>query len=90
MKTSSIIVTTLIVSATCVILAALFALDKGSKASNKITRKGKLYRDYLMDNLYDFANSVSHTFENLEDKTMRLSTIVNAKANEIKADLNQK
>lgn len=90
MKTSSIIVTTLFVSAAGVIVVALFAPGKDSKARNKIARKGKLYKDYLMDKFYDFADSVSHPFENLEDKTMRLSNKFNAKANKIKAELDQK
>ena len=89
MKTSSILVTTLLVGAAGVIAAALFATGKDSKKTKKISRKGKLYKDYLMDNLYDFADSVSHPFENLEDKTVRLSKKFNAKANKIKTELNQ-
>jgi len=78
------------VGAAVVIVATLFAPGKASETRNKITRKGKLYRDYMMDNFHDFADSVTHPFENLEDKTMRLSTIVRSKANEMKTELNNK
>jgi len=77
------------VGAAGVIAASLFATGKDSKATNKIARKGKLYKDFLMDNFHDFADSVAHPFENMENKTVRLSKKINTKANKIKAELNQ-
>jgi len=60
MKTSSIIATALFVGSAGIIAAALFVPNKGTRARNKIIRKGNLYKDYLMDKFYDFADSVSH------------------------------
>lgn len=90
MKRSSIIITALFAGAGGVIAGSLFAPGKGSKTRSKMARKTRLYKDYLMDNFFDFTNSVSHPFENLEDETIRLSKKANAKAKEIKAELNQK
>lgn len=73
-----------------VIAATLFAPGKGSETRKKMVRKGRLYKDYLVDNFYDFADTVSHPFENLEDETIRLSRNAKAKAKEIKAEVNQK
>ncbi len=89
MKRSSVIITTLIVGAGGVIAATLLSPGKRSKTRNKMVRKGKLYKDYLVDQFYDFANSVSHPFETLQDETMRLSKKANAKAKEIRADVKQ-
>jgi gas vesicle protein len=90
MKTSSIILTALFAGAAGVTAVTLFAPGKGSKRRSKMARKGKLYKDYLMDNIYDFADSVSHPFQNLEDDTVRLGKKANAKAKKIKSELNQK
>ena len=90
MKKSSIVATVLFVGAAGVITAALLTAGKGSSTRNRMTRKGKLYKDYLMDKFYDFSDSVSSRYEDLEDKTKRLGQTANAKANEIMAELNQK
>ncbi len=90
MKTSSMILTTLFVGAGGVLAGTLLAPGKGTKTRRKVARKARLYKDYLVDNFYDFADSISHPFENLEDETIRLSKKANAKAKEIKAELNQK
>lgn len=90
MKKKSIIITSLFIGAAGAIAATLLAPGKGSKTRNKMARKGKLYRDYLVDNFYDAANSVSHPFETLEDETMRLSKKANAKAKEIREKVGQK
>ena len=46
MKISSMIITGLFVGAAGAIAASIFASDKASKTRNKMTRKGKLYKDY--------------------------------------------
>lgn len=90
MKTSSIIVTALCVGAGGVIAGTLFATGRGSKMRNKMARKGKLYKDYLMDKFYDYADSIPHPFEGMEDQTIRLSKKAIYKAEKIKAEALQK
>jgi gas vesicle protein len=90
MRMSSIIVTTLFIGTAGIIAGTLFVPGKGSKTRNKMARKGKLYKDYLLDNFYDFADSVSHPFETLENETIRLSKKAKAKTKEIKTEVNQK
>lgn len=90
MKISSFIATTLFAAAAGVIAGTLFAPGKGSRTRNRITRKGQGYKDYLMDNFDNFADSVSHPFEKLEDETIRLRKKANAKVKQIKTGVNQK
>ena len=90
MKTSSIIFTSLFVGTAGAIAATLFAPDKGINTRNKMARKGKLYKDYLVDNIYNFADSVSHPFENLEDEAKRLSKKAKKKAEEVGAEVNHR
>ncbi len=89
MKTSTIIVTTLFVGAAGIIVAALFATDKDSRATNRITRKGKLYKDYLIDKFYDYSDFVLHPLEKIEDKALRMNKYLDAKAIKIKAEANK-
>jgi gas vesicle protein len=90
MKISSIMITAFFVGAGGVIAGTLFAPQKGSKIRRRIARKGQEYKDYLADNFNEFADSVSHPFEDMEDKTIRLSQKAIDKGKKIKAEVNQK
>lgn len=90
MKISSIIATAIFAGAAGAIAGTLFAPGKGSKTRKNLARKGQGYKDYIQDNFDDFADSVSHPFETLEDETMRLSKKAKAKANEVISEVNQK
>lgn len=90
MKISSVIITTLFAGAAGAIAGTLFAPGKGSKTRNRIARKGQEYKDYVQDNLNDFADSVTHPFEDMEDKTIRLSQKAIEKAKKIKENATQK
>ena len=89
MRTSSIIITGLFVGVAGAIAATLFAPDKGAKTRSRIAKKGHEYKDYLLDNYDDLSNAVLHPFETLEDETKRLSKKAKAKANDVKAEVNQ-
>lgn len=90
MKISSIIITTLFVGTAGVIAGTLFAPGKGSKTRSRIAKKGQEYKDNMQNNFNDFAESVSHPFESLEDETIRMSEKAKGKAKEIKKKVNQK
>lgn len=90
MKISSVIVTTIFAGAAGIIAGTLFAPGKGEKTRNRISKKGHEYKDYLVDNFDEIANSVSHPFENAEDQTIRLSEKAIDKAKKIKAEAKQK
>lgn len=53
-------------------------------------QKGQEYKESIKDHLNEFAETVSHPFEDLEDKTIRLSTNAIDKAKKIKAEVNKK
>lgn len=85
MKISSILITSLFIGAAGAITGVLFAPGKGSNTRRKISRNSHKYRDYISENFDDLADSVVHSFENLEDKASRLSKQVRKTAKEIKS-----
>lgn len=90
MKLSSIIITGLFAGAAGAIAGTLFAPRKGSKTRNKIARKSHQYKESIKDNINELTDSISHPFEDVEDKTIRLSNKAIDKAKKIKGELNQK
>lgn len=90
MKISSLIITGLFAGAAGAIAATLFAPHKGSKTRNKMVRKGQEYKDSIKGHLNEFADTVSHPFEDMEDKTIRLSTKAIDKAKKMKSEVNKK
>ena len=65
MKITTFIAAAVVAGAAGVIAGTYFTTGKGPNMS----RKGMLYKDYLIDNL----SSDSHPFDNLEVETIRLS-----------------
>jgi gas vesicle protein len=92
MKTSRIILSTIIASAVGVAVGMLFAPQKGSKTRQKISKKNHEYSDYVSDKVEEFVDSISHPLENIEDETERLALKANKKAkivaSKLKTELN--
>ena len=84
MKISAVILTSLFVGAAGAITAILFAPDKGKKTREKIAKRGQEYKEYVIDNYNDLAESVAHPFENVVDQTQRLSKKAVEKAGNLK------
>lgn len=89
MKITSIIMTGLLAGAAGAIAGTLFAPGKGSKTRNKIAKKGQEYKESVKDNFNEITDSITHPFEDIEDKTIRISQKAIDKAKEIKAGVNQ-
>ncbi len=89
MKITSIIMTGLLAGAAGAIAGTLFAPGKGSKTRNKIAKKGQEYKESVKDNFNEITDTITHPFEDIEDKTIRISQKAIDKAKEIKAGVNQ-
>lgn len=85
MKISSMIISSLFAGAAGAIAGTLFAPNKGTKTRDNIAKKGHEYKEYLMDNYDDLADSVSNRFENLADETKSLSKKAKEKAKKAKS-----
>ena len=90
MRILPIAVTTLVMGAAGAIAATLLAPDKGAKTRKKIAKRGQEYKEYLVNNYNDLADTVIHPFEDMQDKTIRLSQKAIKKAEKIKKDAIQK
>ncbi len=91
MKTSKIILSTLLASAAGVAIGMLFAPQKGSRTRRKISEKNHEYSDYLTDKFESFVDAVSHPLESIENEAKRLARTdgKNAKkeASEVNSDV---
>lgn len=72
MKTSRILLSTLLASAAGVAIGMLFAPQKGSKTRKQISEKNHEYSDYLSDTYHDAVDSVTHSLESVQDETEKL------------------
>lgn len=88
MKALRIITTTLGATVIGVALGILFAPGKGSKTRHKISKRSHKYADHLSDSFDDFLDTVSHSFESVENETARLAKKGKDKAKKVVADLN--
>lgn len=89
MKISSIIVTFFVTGAAGAIAGSIFAARKGTKIRSRISKKGREYKDYILDSYNNFADTVTHPFEDLEDETIRVSKKAIQNAEKIKAIAHQ-
>ncbi len=88
MKTSTIILNTLLASAAGVVIGMLFAPQKGSKTRRQISEKNHQYSDYVADKFDNFIDSVSHPLESIEDETKRLARKANVSAKKVASEVN--
>jgi gas vesicle protein len=88
MKTSRIILSTLLASTAGVAIGMLFAPQKGSKTRRQISEKNHEYSDYLADKFDDFVDAVSHPLESIEDETKRLARKANTSAKKVASEVN--
>lgn len=90
MRTTTFILSTILVGVAGALAGTLFAPSKGSNTREKIAKKSQEYKDYLVDNFNEIAGSISHPFEDVEDQAERLSKNAINKAKEIKSDVSKK
>lgn len=88
MKALKIITTTLGATVIGVALGILFAPGKGSKTRHKISNRSHKYSDRIAKSLDDFLDTVSHSFESVENETARLAKKGKDQAKKVAADLN--
>ena len=88
MKTSRIILSTLLASAAGVAIGMLFAPQKGSKTRSQITEKNHEYSEYLAEKFDDFVDSMSHPLESIEGETKRLAKKANESAKKVASVVN--
>lgn len=87
MKALKIITTTLGATAIGVALGILFAPSKGSKTRHNISKKSHQYSDRIAESFDDFLDTVSHSFESVENETVRLAKKGKDQAKKVAADL---
>lgn len=88
MKALKIITTTLSATVIGVAIGILFAPNKGSKTRHSISKKSHQYSDRIADSFDDFLDTVSHSFESVENETVRLAKKGKDQAKKVAADLN--
>ncbi len=72
MKVSTALITTLALGAAGVVAATFLIPSKGERNRRALIKKGREYKDYLVDGVSDIAESISHTFESAENEAIRL------------------
>lgn len=87
MKTIKMIAVTLGATAMGVTLGMLFAPGKGSKTRHSISKKSHQYSDRIADSFDDFLDTLSQSFESVENEAARLAKNGKYKAKKISADL---
>lgn len=88
MKTSRIIMSTLLASAAGVGIGMLFAPQKGSKTRKQISEKNYEYSDYLSDTYHEFVDSVSQPLESIQNETEKLAKKANKSVKKVTSEVN--
>ncbi len=88
MKTSRIIMSTLLASAAGVGIGMLFAPQKGSKTRKQISEKNHEYSDYLSDTYHEFVDSVSQPLESIQNETEKLAKKANKSVKKVTSEVN--